>query len=65
MAKDMLSTTPAEAALGSVTVILTMIRVGFLLVHVGRLLANVYAVTGFHGQQRRLCQPWTSLRRCL
>ena len=33
--------TPANAALGSVTVILTMIRVGFLLVS-GRLFANIY-----------------------
>ena len=30
--KDVLSMTPAKAALGSVTVILTMIRVGFILV---------------------------------
>ena len=32
IAKDVLSLTPAKAALGSVTVILTMIRVGFILV---------------------------------
>ena len=30
--KDVLSMTPAKAALGSVTVILTMIRAGFILV---------------------------------
>ena len=30
--KDVLSLTPAKATLGSVTVILTMIRVGFILV---------------------------------
>ena len=34
IAKDALSMTPAKAALGSVSVILTMIRVGFLLVRV-------------------------------
>ena len=41
-AKDALSITPAKAALSSVVVILTMIRVGFLLVHASRLLADIY-----------------------
>ena len=41
IAKDVLSMTPAKAALGSVTVILTMIRVGFLPSHVSRYSANV------------------------
>lgn len=35
IAKDVLDMTPAKAALGSVTVILAMVRVSFLLVHVG------------------------------
>jgi len=34
IAKDVLSMTPAKAAFGSVSVILTMIRVGFLLFRV-------------------------------
>ena len=41
IANGTLCMTPANAALGSVTVILTMIRVGFLLVS-GRLFANIY-----------------------
>ena len=42
IAKDVMSMTPAKAAFGSVSVILTMIKVGFLPSRVGRLLANVY-----------------------
>ena len=42
IAKDALSMTPAKAALGSVAVILTMIKVGLLPMLVSRLLANVY-----------------------
>ena len=42
IAKDALGMTPAKAALGFVDVILVMIRVGFLLVRLSRLLANVY-----------------------
>ena len=42
VAKDALGMTPAKAALGSISTILDTIRVGFLLVCVCRLLANVY-----------------------
>ena len=42
IAKDVLGMTPAKAAFGSVSVILTMIRVGFLLLRVSGLLDNVY-----------------------
>lgn len=42
IAKDVLSMTPAKAAFGAVSVILTMIRVSFHPVHVGLSLANVY-----------------------
>ena len=42
IAKDALNMTPAKAAFGSVSVILTIIRVSSLPIHrVGRLLANV------------------------
>lgn len=39
-AKEATSITPAKAAFTSASVLLTMIRVGFLPVHVDRLLAN-------------------------
>jgi len=42
IAKDVVGMTPAKAAFGTVSVILIMIRVGFLLLRVSRLLDNVY-----------------------
>ena len=42
IAKDALNPTPAKAVIGSVSVILTMIKVGFLLVRAGRLQAHMY-----------------------
>jgi hypothetical protein len=44
LAKEVSSMTPAKAVFGSVSVILTMIRVGFLLVRSGQLQANVYRI---------------------
>ena len=41
-AKEATSVIPAKAAFTSAEILLTTIRVGFLLVYVGRLLANVY-----------------------
>jgi len=41
-AKETTSIIPAEAAFTSAIVLLTMIKVGFLPVHVARLLTNVY-----------------------
>ena len=41
-AKEATSIIPAEAAFTSATVLLIMIKVGFLPVHVGRLLTNLY-----------------------
>ena len=41
-AKEATGITPAEAAFTSATVLLIMIKVGFLPVHVGRLLTNLY-----------------------
>jgi len=40
--KEAMDPTPVKAALGAVSALLTMIRVGSLPVHVGRLLANVH-----------------------
>jgi len=42
LAKEVSSITPAKTAFCSASVLLTEIRVGFLLVHVGRSLDNVY-----------------------
>jgi len=42
LAKEASSITPARAAFGFASVLLTEIRVGFLPVHVGRLLTDVY-----------------------
>ena len=40
--KEATNVTPAKAAFTSAGILLTMIRVGFLPVHIGRLPANVY-----------------------
>ena len=42
LAKGVSSITPVKNVFGSASVLLTEIRVGFLPVHVGRLLADVY-----------------------
>ena len=42
LAKETSTIIPAEAAFGSTSVLLATIRVGLLLVHAGRLLADVY-----------------------
>jgi len=44
IAKDVMGMTPAKAAFGSVSVILTMIRVGILLVRPDILQADVYRI---------------------
>ena len=44
IAKDVLGMTPAKAAFGTVSVILTMIRVGFPPLRVSWLLDNVYRI---------------------
>jgi len=41
-AKEVTSVTPAKAAFTSAGVLLTTIRVGFLLAHVGRLPTDIY-----------------------
>jgi hypothetical protein len=42
LAKELSHITPAKSLFGSVSVVLTLIRVGFLLAYVSRLLANVH-----------------------
>jgi len=42
LAKELASITPAKAVFGSVSVILTMTRVGFLLVCVNRMQAEIH-----------------------
>ena len=51
--------TPAKAAFTSAGVLLTTIRVGFL-VDVSRMPANMY--TGLNGLQSRLCRTGANLR---
>ena len=59
IAKDVLGMTPAKAAFGTVSVILTMIRVGFLLLV---LVEHQIMCTGFYDQRSGLCRPRASLR---
>ena len=51
LAKELSSVTPAQALFGSVSVILTMIKVGFSSPPLNRRLMY----PGFDGQQSRLC----------
>jgi hypothetical protein len=64
LAKEALSMTPAKAVFGSVSILLTMIRVRFLLVRVGQPAASLM-YTGLHDQQSGLRRPRASLRRCV
>ena len=52
LAKEAASVTPAKGVFGSVSILLTMIRVRFL--SYGRML-HVHVLPGFDGQQTRLC----------
>jgi len=49
LAKEVSSITPAKAVFGSVSILLTMIRVRFLLSH--ERMAHVHILPGFNGQQ--------------
>ena len=61
LAKEISSATPAKAVFGTVSVLLTMIKV--------RLLSSsgddsqTHIRSGIHGQQNRLRRAWDSLRR--
>jgi len=63
LAKEVSSITPAKAVFGSVSVVLTMTRVSFLLVCVDRLEADM--VLGLDDQPGGLRRTGASLRRCL
>jgi hypothetical protein len=59
-AKDSCGIPPAQIALGSASVLLTMIRVRYLLLREQILLIRVYL--GHDGKRPGLCRPWTGLR---
>jgi hypothetical protein len=50
LAKEVASITPAKAVFGSVSIVLTMIKVSFLPVRLGRLWVDDY--TGFYDEQK-------------
>jgi len=54
---------PAKALFGTVSVVLTMIKVSSPLICVNRL--QVEVCVGFHDQPDGLRRTWTGLRRCL
>ena len=60
LAKEVCGITPAKAAFGSVSALLTMIRVCFLLSCGCKLLAHISL--GVNDQRARLCQPRLILR---
>jgi hypothetical protein len=59
-AKDSCGIPPAQIALGSASVLLTMIRVCFLFFREEILLIRVYL--GHDSQRPGLCRPWAGLR---
>jgi hypothetical protein len=63
IAKDACGVPPAQVALGSASVLLTMIRVCFLPLRQGEPLTHVY--TGHDVQQSGLRRAWTNLCRCM
>jgi len=63
LAKEISSITPAKAVFGSVSVLLTMVRVCFLVSYDGK--SHVHVRPGFDGKQSGLCRTWPSLRRRL
>jgi len=60
LAKEVSAVTPAKAIFGSASVILVMIRVGFLLVYVERLQPETDL--GLNDQRGGLRRTWTGLR---
>ena len=61
IAKDACAIPPAQVAFGSVSVLLTMIRVRFPLFCNHQLPIHVYS--GYHGQQTGLCRHRVNLRQ--
>jgi len=63
LAKAASSVTPAKDVFGSVSVLLTIIRVRCLLFCCGGPLVHTYA--GLNGKRSGLCRNWDELRRCM
>ena len=63
LAKEVSSITPAKAVFGSVSVILTMIKVSLLCFFVGRLQTEMHL--GNNDQRNGLCRTWASMCRSL
>jgi hypothetical protein len=63
IAKDACGIPPAQIALGSASVLLTMIRVGFPILCEDEPLTRVFL--GHDGQRPRLCRAWADLRWCM
>ena len=63
LAKEVTSATPAKAVFGTVSALLTMIRVRSL--PVSDIVPYIHTSSGLHGQQIRLRRARTSLRRCV
>jgi hypothetical protein len=63
IAKDASGIAPAQAAFGSVSVLLTMIRVRPLLFHGDG--PSIHTYPGLDGQRAGLRRPWAELRRNL
>jgi len=61
LAKEVSSITPAKAVFGSVSILLTMVRVRFPLFYRGAL--HVHVWPGLDGQQTGLCRAQFSPRR--
>ena len=62
LAKEISSITPAKTAFGSVSALLAIIRVRFLLLRDDKPWVHIY-YPGLDGQQSRLRRAWTGLRR--
>jgi len=63
LAKEVSSITPAKAVFGSVSILLTMVRVRFLFPYNRK--PHVHVWLGFDGQQTGLCRAQLILRGCL
>jgi hypothetical protein len=63
IAKDVCGIPPAQIALGSASVLLTMIRVCFPMLCEDEPLTRAFL--GHDGQRPRLCRAWADLRWCM
>ena len=63
LAKEVSGATPAKVVFGTVSIILTMIRVRFPLPSDG--LFQFFTLLGLDGEQIRLCRTRAGLRQCM